>query len=89
MEIEKKIIAEIKVIMDNPDLEINENSSLMDDGGILDSMNLVNLCLRLEEISEELGFNFDWSGDTMSKSKSMFQSVKTLSAEFRTQQESK
>lgn len=89
MNIEKIIITEIRAIVDNPELKINEDSSLMDDGGILDSMNLVNLCLRLEEISEEAGFNFDWSGDTMSKSKSMFQSVKTLADEFRTQRESK
>jgi len=89
MDIEKIIIEELKIIVDNSNLEINENSSLMDGGEILDSMNLVNLCLRLEEISEEFGFAFDWSGDTMSKSKSMFRSVKTLANEFRYQSESK
>lgn len=89
MNIEKIIIEELKIIVDNPNLEINENSSLMDGGEILDSMNLVNLCLRLEEISEEFGFIFDWSGDTMSKSKSMFRSVKTLANEFKNQKESK
>ena len=45
-------------------------------------MNIVNLCLRLEDLAKTQGFDFDWSGETMSKSKSMFRSVTFLSEEF-------
>jgi hypothetical protein len=45
-------------------------------------MNIVSLCVRLEEIAEEMNFEFDWSGETMSKSKSMFLNVSKLSEEF-------
>ena len=46
-------------------------------------MGLIQLCLNLEEKAEALNFQFDWTTEhAMSKSKSMFRSVKALSEEF-------
>ena len=81
----KTIISEIKEILDEPDLELTKDTPLVGDDSPLDSMNIVNLCLRLEEISEEFDFTFDWTGETMSKSKSMFRSIKNLADEFENQ----
>ena len=68
------------------DEEISENLELIGENAALDSMKLVELCLFLEEEAEVHGFVFDWtSSHTMSKSKSMFKNVDTLSNEFATQ----
>ena len=54
----------------------------------LDSMSIVSLCLRLEDIAEDQGFEFNWASEkAMSQSKSMFRSVETLAEEFLSQKE--
>ena len=83
-----KIKEEIKDLLQDNSLDLRDDTPLIGDSSPLDSMNIVNLCLRLEEISEEKGFQFDWSGETMSKSKSMFKSISDLAAEFKRQQDS-
>tara|TARA_Y200000002_G_C22515479_1_gene593209 strand:- start:534 stop:797 length:264 start_codon:yes stop_codon:yes gene_type:complete len=86
---EKTIIDEIYELIENKELQINNETPLIGDDSPLDSMNIVSLCVRLEEIAEEMNFEFDWSGETMSKSKSMFLSVSKLSEEFLRQKNSK
>ena len=86
---EKIIIEEIYELIENKNLKINSETPLIGDDSPLDSMNIVSLCVRLEEIAEEMNFEFDWSGETMSKSKSMFISVSKLSEEFLRQKNSK
>ena len=86
---EKTIINEIYELIENKELQINNETPLIGDDSPLDSMNIVSLCVRLEEIAEEMNFEFDWSGETMSKSKSMFLSVSKLSEEFLRQKNSK
>ncbi len=81
----EQIIKEIREILEDESIELDKNTPLIGDDSPLDSMNIVNLCIRLEEISEEQGFNFDWTGETMSKSKSMFKSIENLANEFSTQ----
>jgi acyl carrier protein len=50
---------------------------------VLDSMNLVELCLILEDIAFDLGFSFDWtSTSAMSQTKSMFRNISALSESF-------
>lgn len=83
------IIREIKEISENKNLEINKETPLIGGESALDSMGLVNLCIRLEEIAEDQGFQFEWSGETLSKSKSMFLNIKTLSKEFLSQKNNK
>lgn len=52
----------------------------------LDSMKLVEVCLALEDKADELGFEFDWTSDaTMSRSRSMFRTVRTLAEEYQRQ----
>ena len=85
----KEIIKEIYEIVENKDLDISSDTALIGDDSPLDSMNIVSLCVRLEEIADEMGFEFDWSGETMSRSKSMFLSVSKLSEEFLRQKDSK
>ena len=54
---------------------------------ILDSLLLVELCLKLEDLATELNFTFDWtSSDAMSRSSSMFRTINSLTIEFEKQQ---
>ena len=82
------IIKEIYEIIENKDIKITNSTALIGDDSPLDSMNIVSLCVRLEEIAEEMNFEFDWSGETMSKSKSMFLNISKLSEEFLNQKNS-
>ena len=68
--------------------EITEDMQLIGGDSLLDSMKLVEVCLALEDLAEEHGFEFDWTSDTaMSKSRSMFRSVASLAEEFSNQSE--
>lgn len=54
----------------------------------LDSLSLVEVCLALEDLADEHGFEFDWASEAaMSKSRSMFRSVSALAQEFADQSE--
>ena len=49
-------------------------------------MKLVEVCLALEDIGEDEGFDFDWTSEAaMSKSQSIFRTVKSLAEEFSAQ----
>ena len=64
-------------------IDITDDTALIGNKSLLDSMALVQLCLALEDKASNFGFEFDWtSDDAMSKSKGMYRSVKTLSEEF-------
>jgi acyl carrier protein len=76
----------IRELLEDDSIELDASTPLIGDASPLDSMNIVNLCIVLEDISEEKGFKFDWSGETMSKSKSMFRSINDLAHEFERQQ---
>ncbi len=82
------IINIIKELVEDDTIIIDENTPLIGENSLLDSMNIVNLCIRLEDIANDQNFNFDWSGETMSKSKSMFRTVGSLAEEFLKQKNS-
>ena len=64
-------------------VEITEEMPLIGGDSDLDSMKLVELCLVLEDKASDIGFEFDWASDTaMSKSRSMFRSIRSLAIEF-------
>ena len=64
-------------------IDITDDTALIGNKSLLDSMALVQLCLALEDKASNFGFEFDWtSDDAMSKSKGMYRSVKALSEEF-------
>ena len=69
-------------------VNISEEMQLIGGESLLDSMKLVEVCLELEDLAEEYGFEFDWTSEaTMSKSRSMFRSVTSLAEEFANQSE--
>lgn len=70
--------------------EVTENMQLIGGESLLDSMKLVEVCLALEDLADEHGFEFDWTSEAaMSKSRSMFRSVTALAEEFASQSEAK
>lgn len=69
--------------------EITEEMQLIGGDSLLDSMKLVEVCLALEDMADEHGFEFDWTSDAaMSKSRGMFRTVSALCEEFASQSES-
>lgn len=90
MKIEQAKEIVIKVISEilEDDAEIAEDMQLIGGESLLDSMKLVEVCLELEDLADEFGFEFDWTSEAaMSKSRSMFRSVTTLAEEFSNQSE--
>ena len=68
--------------------EISEEMELIGSDPLLDSMKLVEVCLALEDLADDHGFEFDWTSDAaMSKSRSMFRNVAALAEEFANQSE--
>ena len=78
-----KIVDSIRIDKAAP---LTQDTQLIGSDRILDSLLLVELCLKLEDLASELNFNFDWtSTEAMSRSASMFRDVKSLVAEFENQ----
>lgn len=66
---------------------ITAESSLIGEGRVLDSIKLVELCVELEDLASDHGFDFDWTSETaMSRSRSMFRTAGSLATEFAIQQ---
>jgi hypothetical protein len=75
-------------LLEQPDLAVPADQPLLGEGGLLDSMKLVELCLALEDLATDMGFSFDWTSDVaMSRSRSMFRSLDALTEEFLRQKE--
>ena len=69
-------------------VEVSGDIELIGENSSLDSMKLVELCLLLEDIADENGFEFDWMSESaLSKSRSIFRSVAALAEEFTNQSE--
>jgi len=69
---------------------VTAETVLIGDHKVLDSLGLVELCLRLEDEANNLGVDFDWTSDTaMSGNRSMFRSIASLAAEFESQRQAK
>lgn len=82
-DLEKVAMDTIRKAVGQGNSEITKDTPLIGDGGALDSMKLVEVCLALEDIAEEHNFEFDWTSETaMSKSRSMFRSAGRLVADF-------
>ena len=84
----KKIV--IKVITNalKSKEKITEEMQLIGDESLLDSMKLIEVCLALEDLADDNGFEFDWTSESaMSKSRSMFRTVVSLAEEFSNQSE--
>lgn len=69
---------------------VDDDTPLIGNGSTLDSMKLVELCLSLEDIANEIGFEFDWTSETaMSVSRGMFRTAGSVLAEFESQHRKK
>jgi acyl carrier protein len=76
-----KIIEDL-LASDGIDTKVDKKMQLIGHS-VLDSMKLIELCLKLEDKASDIGFEFDWTSDTaMSKSRSMFRTAGTLIEEF-------
>lgn len=87
-EINNEIFSSILSILKEKDdyeesIDVNKDSPLIGGNSLIDSMDLITLCILLEDRAMELGFEFDWTSDSaMSKSKSIFRTAGNLAAEF-------
>jgi len=74
----------------NKKLKISDDMKLIGTESPLDSMKLVEVCVSLEDIAEEHGFEFIWTSESaMSKSNSIFRDVASLAEEFANQSKTK
>jgi acyl carrier protein len=81
--LKKKVFDEISKLLEDKSTLVNDETPLIGGESALDSMKLVEVCLALEDMAADLGFEFDWTSDmAMSKSRSMFRTAGSLSAEF-------
>lgn len=81
------VIQVISEVLDSG-AEVTEDMHLIGGESLLDSMKLVEVCLALEDLADEHGFEFDWTSEAaMSKSRGMFRSVSALAEEFASQSE--
>jgi hypothetical protein len=73
----------IKKLNPASEFVLSADTPLLGSNRVLDSMNLIELCLELEDAAATLGFAFDWtSSNAMSKSSSMFRTIESLAKEF-------
>lgn len=88
--VKSEIFLKIHSLLEDKSIEVTDDMPLIGGNGVLDSMKLVELCLMLEDMASDLGFEFDWTSDTaMSRSRSMFRTVQSLAVEFLEQLETK
>jgi acyl carrier protein len=87
-EIQLSIYSIISQLLEDKSLAVTDDMPLIGSQSVLDSMNLVELCLALEDKATEMGFEFDWTSDAaMSRSRSMFRTAGSLASEFISQME--
>lgn len=85
-EIEKRFLGELNTVLSTTHGAVSLSSNLMSGEEPIDSISLVEICLRLEDFARELGFDFDWTSENaMSGSRGIFMSVESLLTEFRKQ----
>ena len=82
-EIREQVFSAIHEIVKDKSIEIQNDTPLLGDGSVVDSMSLVELCLVLEDMAGDLDFEFDWTSDAaMSRSRSMFRTAGALADAF-------
>ena len=80
------VIKELWPLLVDQSVIIDSNTNLIGSGGVIDSLGLVELCLRIEDAALDEGFEFDWtSASAMSRNTSIFRTIGTLAAELERQ----
>jgi acyl carrier protein len=88
--IKAEVFNQIMRLFEDKSLRVADDTPLIGGARVLDSMKLVELCLALEDMAAEMGFEFDWtSDDAMSRSRSMFRTAGALASDFIAQLELK
>ena len=84
----KKIVMKVITETLEDNIKVTDEMQLIGGESLLDSMKLVEVCLALEDLADENGFEFDWTSNaTLSRSRSMFRCVTSLAEEFSNQSE--
>ena len=84
--IREQVFEQIRRLLEPDAPPVADDTPLIGDASVMDSMKLVELCLALEDLAEGAGFRFDWTSDAaMSRSRSMFRSAGALAAEYQAQ----
>ena len=77
------VIRELRPLLKDQSIHIDGFTHLIGADGVIDSLGLVELCLRLEDAAQLEGFEFDWTSErAMSRNTSIFRTVKSLSEEL-------
>ena len=80
------VIKELRPLLKDQSIHIDESTILIGVQGIIDSLGLVELCLRIEDAASAQGFEFDWTSEkAMSRNTSIFRSVGSLAEELEKQ----
>ena len=81
--VEERVFKEIQNVSEDKRAIVNKTTPLIGDEGTIDSVDLVDMCLSLEDFAIELGFEFDWTSEkAMSATNSIFKDAGSLSKEF-------
>ena len=81
--VEARVFKEIQNVSEDKKSIINKTTPLIGSEGTIDSVDLVEMCLSLEDFAVELGFEFDWTSEkAMSATNSIFKDAGSLSKEF-------
>ena len=81
--IEERVFKEIHNVSEDKKSIINKTTPLIGAESTIDSVDLVEMCLELEDFAVELGFEFDWASEkAMSATNSIFKDAGSLSKEF-------
>lgn len=84
------VIRELRPLLKDQSILVDEGTNLIGLDGVIDSLGLVELCLRLEDAALAEGFDFDWTSErAMSRNTSIFRTVGSLSEEFARQKSDK
>ena len=82
-EVEERVFKEIQNVSEDKRAIVDKTTPLIGGEGTIDSVDLVDMCLELEDIAVELGFEFDWASEkAMSATNSIFKDAGSLSKEF-------
>jgi len=81
--VEERVFKEIQNVSEDKRAIVNKTTPLIGAEGTIDSVDLVEMCLSLEDFAVELGFEFDWTSEkAMSATNSIFKDAGSLSKEF-------
>lgn len=84
------VIRELLPLLKKSSVNIDKDTVLIGPEGVVDSLGLVELCLRLEDAAIIDGFEFDWSSErAMSRNTGIFRTVGALSEELTRQKSEK